>query len=84
MTDALRPNPLGLPLAPDAALPSEGPVEAPPAEEPAGRIDDPVLWPVGGPDAPDEPDGGSLDLPGDVPDAPDAQVRRRPPDPRIA
>ncbi|MBX3031615.1 MAG: hypothetical protein KF809_15820 [Chloroflexi bacterium] len=69
MTDPLRPDPLGLPLDPDPWPTTEGPADAPAPDDPAGSIDDPAVWPV---DRPDDPDGGSLDLPGDAPDAPDA------------
>ena len=68
MTDVQRPNPLGLPLDPDATLPSNDPVELPGPDDSGRAIDDPVLWPV---DQPDQPDDRSLDLPGDAPDAAD-------------
>ena len=68
MNDPMRPNPLGLPLDPDPGLPSSDPAELPGRDDTGRAIDDPVAWPV---DQPDRPDEGSLDLPGDLPDAVD-------------
>jgi hypothetical protein len=67
MTDALRPNPLGLPLDPDPTLPSEGPDDLPEVDAPRDPIDDPVVWPTDRQDAPDDRGEGSLDLPGEAP-----------------
>jgi hypothetical protein len=66
MTDALRPNPLGLPLDPDPSLPSGDPTELPGADDTGRAIDDPVVWPA---DTPESPDDRSLDLPGETSDA---------------
>jgi hypothetical protein len=68
VTDAPRPNPLGLPLDPDPTLPGSDPVELPGADDTGRAIDDPIGRPG---DQPDRPDDRSLDLPGGVPDADD-------------
>jgi hypothetical protein len=75
MTDATRPNPLGLPTEPDPTLPSEAPDAVPEVDGPRDVIDDPVAWPVGERDAPDDTRGRSLDLPDEDPDAVQAAPR---------